>query len=107
MQRDYLIYPLLIGTHSGVIWSYENPLELIIFDNNHPLDVSANKCNSSSFCLWYVSPLWQFNDVNNTTHALMGESDKWTFSHPSQPPQSHPLPESSQEQQPPLPFASE
>ncbi|CAF1150017.1 unnamed protein product [Rotaria sordida] len=79
MQRDYLIYPLLIGTHSGVIWSYENPLELIIFDNNHPLDVSANKCNSSSFCLWYVSPLWQFNDVNNTTHALMGESDKWTF----------------------------
>ncbi|CAF1461010.1 unnamed protein product [Rotaria sordida] len=71
MQRDYLIYPLLIGTHSGVIWSYENPLELIIFDNNHPLDVSANKCNSSSFCLWYVSPLWQFNDVNNTTYALM------------------------------------
>ena len=46
--------------------------------NNHPLDISANKCDNSSFCLWYISPLWQFNDANNTKYALLGESDKWT-----------------------------
>jgi hypothetical protein len=78
MKRDYSLYPSLIDSQSGVMWSYENPSELSTFDNNHPLDISANKCDNSSFCLWYISPLWQFNDANNTKYALLGESDKWT-----------------------------
>jgi hypothetical protein len=47
-------------------------------DNIHPLTVSANKCNNSSFCLWYLSPLWNFSDSSNTTYALLGELNKWT-----------------------------
>ncbi|CAF2930850.1 unnamed protein product [Rotaria sp. Silwood2] len=41
-------------------------------------DSTPNKHNSSSFCLWYVSPLWQSNDVNNTKYTLLDESNKWT-----------------------------
>ncbi len=78
MQLDYSINPSLIDAQSGVIWSYENPSEVNTFDNDHPLIVSVEKCNNSSFCVWYVSPLWQFNDANNTKYALLGESDKWT-----------------------------
>jgi len=78
MKRDYSIYPSLIDAQSGIIWSYENPSDLKTFDNDHPLDVLANKCDNSSFCVWYLSPLWQFNDTNNTKYALLGESDKWT-----------------------------
>jgi hypothetical protein len=78
MQRDYSVNPSLIGAQPGVIWSYENSTELKTFDDNHPLDVLANKCDDSSFCVWYVSPLWEFNDTNNTKYALLGESDKWT-----------------------------
>jgi hypothetical protein len=78
MKRDYSIYPSLIDAQSGIIWSYENPSDLKTFDDDHPLDVLANKCDNSSFCVWYLSPLWQFNDTNNTKYALLGESDKWT-----------------------------
>jgi hypothetical protein len=38
----------------------------------------TNKCDNSSFCVWYVSPLWQFNDANNTKYAFLGELNKWT-----------------------------
>jgi hypothetical protein len=78
MRRDYSINPSLTGIKPGVIWSYENPSKLLTFDDNHPLDVSSNKCNSSSFCVWYISPLWEFNDTDNTQYALLGEVDKWT-----------------------------
>jgi len=78
MKRDYSLNPSLVNVQPGVIWSYENSSELKTFDNDHPLDISASKCDNSSFCLWYVSPVWQFNDANNTKYALLGESDKWT-----------------------------
>lgn len=78
MQRDYVIYPSSIGAQSGVIWSYDNPLVLETFDANHPLDISASNCNAASFCIWFISPVWQFDDVNATKYALLGESDKWT-----------------------------
>ena len=78
MQQDYSLNPLLIDAQSGVIWPYQNSSDLNVFDDQHPLDVSASKCNNATFCLWYLSPLWQFNDANNTKYALLGEFDKWT-----------------------------
>ncbi|CAF1203745.1 unnamed protein product [Rotaria sordida] len=78
MQKDYLIYPSMIKGQSGIIWSYENSTDISIFDDTHPLYIPSNKCNSSSFCLWYISPLWQFNDVHHTQYAFMGELNKWT-----------------------------
>ncbi len=78
MQRDYLVYPSMVGAQAGVIWSYNDESTLSTFDDIHPLTVSANKCNDSSFCLWYLSPLWTFADSNHTQYALLGELNKWT-----------------------------
>jgi hypothetical protein len=78
MKRDYTIYPSMIGGESGYIWSYDNALMASPFDDSHPLEVSASKCNDLSICLWYVSPLWQFNDPVRTKYALLGEVNKWT-----------------------------
>ncbi len=63
MKRNYSVYPSMIGGQSGIIWSYDTPTVQLPFDENHPLDVSAAKCHDLSICLWYVSPLWQFNDA--------------------------------------------
>jgi len=79
MQVDYSIIPTKINAQSGIIWSYDNFTDISAFDEQHPLHVFANKCDNSSFCLWYLSPLWQFNDVNQTKYAFMGESNKWTY----------------------------
>ena len=78
MKQDYSLNPSLLNAQPGLIWSYQNPSELNPFDDQHPLDVSANKCNSSTFCVWYLSPVWQFNDATKTKYALLGETDKWT-----------------------------
>jgi hypothetical protein len=78
MKRDYQIYPYIIRGESGIIWSYDNVQMSSTFDDTHPLDISANKCNNISICLWYVSPLWQFNDLSQTQYALLGEWNKWT-----------------------------
>jgi hypothetical protein len=78
MKQDYSIDPSMIDGQSGIIWSYENPYMISIFDDTHPLDVSAHQCNQSSMCVWYVSPLWQFNDSSQTKYALLGEWNKWT-----------------------------
>ncbi|CAF1261231.1 unnamed protein product [Rotaria sordida] len=78
MKRDYTVYPSMIGSESGIIWSYDNAQMTAIFDDTHPLDVLANKCNNETICLWYVSPLWQFNDPIRTKYALLGEWSKWT-----------------------------
>ena len=79
MKKDYTIYPAMIEDHdSGIIWSYDNAQVTATFDHTHPLDVSASKCNDASFCLWYVSPLWEFNDAAHTKYALLGEYNKWT-----------------------------
>ncbi len=78
MKRDYSVYPSMIGGQSGIIWSYDTPTVRSPFDESHPLDVSAAKCDNLSICLWYVSPLWQFNDAAKTKYAFLGELNKWT-----------------------------
>jgi hypothetical protein len=78
MKRDYLVYPSMIGSEGGIIWSYDNVQVTSTFDDTHPLDVTAAKCNDLSICLWYVSPLWQFADSSRTKYALLGEQNKWT-----------------------------
>ncbi|CAF3564069.1 unnamed protein product [Rotaria socialis] len=78
MKRDYTIYPSMIGSEGGIIWSYDNAQTTSTFDDTHPLDVLANKCDDLSICLWYVSPLWQFNGPMRTKYALLGEWGKWT-----------------------------
>jgi hypothetical protein len=78
MKRDYSVYPSMIDGQSGIIWSYDTPTVRSAFDENHPLDVLAAKCNDLSICLWYISPLWQFNDPAKTKYAFLGELNKWT-----------------------------
>ena len=78
MIRDYSLTPSLLDAQSGVIWPYYNTSQLSPFDEAHPLDVSAKNCDNTTFCVWYLSPLWQFNDANSTKYALLGEYDKWT-----------------------------
>lgn len=78
MRRDYLVSPSMIGAETGLMWSYDDPSNVTVFDESHPLAVSASKCNDSSFCLWYLSPVWSFTDSNNTQYALLGNLNKWT-----------------------------
>jgi hypothetical protein len=78
MKQDYTIYPSMIDGESGIIWSYDNSQMISTFDDTHPLHVSSNQCNDSSMCVWYVSPLWIFNDSMKTKYALLGEWNKWT-----------------------------
>ena len=78
MKRDYVVYPSMIGSESGVIWSYDNTDAVVTFDDTHPLEVSASKCGDVAICLWYASPLWQFNDPIRTRYAFLGERNKWT-----------------------------
>ncbi|CAF3984657.1 unnamed protein product [Rotaria sordida] len=78
MKRDYLIYPSMIEAQSGIIWSYNNANVVSTFDNTNPLNVLAKQCNDLSICLWYVSPLWEFNDSAKTKYAFLGEWNKWT-----------------------------
>ena len=79
MRRNYSLIPSMIKSPEGIIWSFDNPYELFTFNQNHSLIVSTNKCNDTSYCLWYSSPLWQFNDSLETKYAFMGEINKWTF----------------------------
>ena len=78
MKRDYAVYPSMIESESGIIWSYDNAQMVSTFDDTHSLNVTAQKCNDLSICVWYVSPVWQFNDVVRTQYALLGELNKWT-----------------------------
>jgi hypothetical protein len=78
MKRDYLVYPSMIEGESGIIWSYDNSQVTSAFDDSHALQVTASNCNDLSICLWYVSPVWQFNDPVYTKYALLGELNKWT-----------------------------
>jgi len=78
MKRDYSVYPSMIEGESGIVWSYDNPQVTSTFDDSHALEVTASKCNDLSICVWYVSPVWQFNDPLSTKYALLGELNKWT-----------------------------
>lgn len=76
MKQDYLVYPSMVGAQAGVIWSYDNSSVISSFDDTHPLNVTVKQCDNLSICLWYVSPLIQFND--STKYAFLGEWNKWT-----------------------------
>ncbi|CAF1499818.1 unnamed protein product [Adineta ricciae] len=78
MKRNYVVYPSMIGSESGVIWSYDNTDVVSIFDDTHPLEVPADKCGDLAICVWYVSPQWQFNDPIHIKYAFLGEKNKWT-----------------------------
>jgi hypothetical protein len=73
MKRDYWVYPSMIGAKPGVIWGpdkYQRPKR---FDDSEPLRVSATKCDNTTICVWYVSPLWHFNDPDKFVYALLGD----------------------------------
>ena len=78
MTRDYSVYPSMVESESGIIWSYDNAQVTATFDDTHPVEVTASKCNDKAICLWYVSPVWQFTDPIHTQYALLGEYNKWT-----------------------------
>jgi hypothetical protein len=78
MNRDYTIYPSMIGGQSGVIWSYDNSEIVSTFDDANPLMVSSIQCHNLSICLWYISPLQSLNDPSGSEYALLGEWNKWT-----------------------------
>lgn len=78
MKRDYLIYPSMIGSQSGIIWSYNSSNITSTFDSTTPLNISAHQCDNLTICLWYVSPLQSLNDSAETHYALLGEWNKWT-----------------------------
>ncbi|CAF3069093.1 unnamed protein product [Rotaria sp. Silwood2] len=79
MRRSYSIKPSMIESSDGIIWSYNNPYNIYTFNENHPIFVSSQICNETSFCLWYSSPIWSFNDSLSTKYSFMGELNKWTF----------------------------
>ena len=68
----------MIGGEAGVIWPYTSSNNVSVFDDSHPLEVETKDCGDLAICLWYVSPLWQFNDPLRTKYALLGELSKWT-----------------------------
>lgn len=55
-KLSYTVYPSMIDGVSGLIWSYDNMNETSMFNDTHPLYVSASRCNDSSICVWYISP---------------------------------------------------
>ena len=78
MTRDYSVYPAMVESESGIVWSYDNAQVTATFDDTHPVEVTASKCNDKAICLWYVSSVWQFTDAIHTQYALLGEYNKWT-----------------------------
>lgn len=79
MKQDYLVYPSMIGAESGVILSYDQGSgRPATFDNSNPLKVSSDQCDNSTICIWYVSPLWKFNDPSALRYSLHGEFGKLT-----------------------------
>ena len=78
MKRDYSIYPSMIDGESGIVWFYNNRTKLSPINDTFPLEVSAQRCHGLAICVWYISPLWQFNDPKKTKYALLGEWEKWT-----------------------------
>ncbi|CAF2054431.1 unnamed protein product [Rotaria magnacalcarata] len=79
MKRNYSIVPSMIRSSNGILWSFDNPYKINYFDENHSLEISNKICNLTSFCLWYSSPIWSFNDSVSSKYSFMGEINKWTF----------------------------
>ena len=78
MERDYSIYPSMIDGEPGIVWFHNNTEKLSPMNDTFPLGVSAERCHAETLCVWYISPVWQFNDSNKTKYALLGEWNKWT-----------------------------
>ncbi|CAF1132035.1 unnamed protein product, partial [Didymodactylos carnosus] len=86
MKSNYDIYPQDLGISvpylslSYVAWSWNNPFELIKFNSNNSLSITKNACGTNdqnSFCLWYISPVFQFSQPSVSSYSLLGELNKW------------------------------
>jgi hypothetical protein len=73
MQKDYVIYPSMIGTERGAIQI--DGADIVLFDESHPLTIPFDRCHELNLCVWYLSPLWQLKGYPEW--AIMGEDDKW------------------------------
>jgi len=78
MKQDYVIYPSMLGMKSGALWLYTTSGHIVVFDQSNPLNIYADACPLLTVCIWYISPLWEFNDQANSGVAFMGEFGKWT-----------------------------
>ena len=74
MKQDYVIYPSMLGIDSGAIWDRTGASTISVFDQSNPLTIYADACPLLTVCLWYVSPIWQFDGEV----SFMGELSKWT-----------------------------
>ncbi|CAF1174900.1 unnamed protein product [Didymodactylos carnosus] len=86
MKSNYDIYPTDLGLSAStdindyVAYSWSNPFELVKFSSNNSLSITTKQCGTNdinSFCLWYISPLWQFSQPSKSIYALLGEFNKW------------------------------
>ena len=69
----------MISVNSGLVWFYNDTS--ILWNRStriHPIQILDIHCPSISLCLWYISPVWQFDDPTQTRYALLGEWEKWT-----------------------------
>ena len=78
MKRDYTVYPSMIDAQPGIVWFYNNTEKISVFNETSPLGVQADRCDDLSICVWYLSPVWEFNDSMKTKYSLLGEINKWT-----------------------------
>lgn len=76
MKRDYVIYPSMLGMKSGARLEHNGSPIAVLFDISHPLHIYADACSRSAACVWYVSPLWEFNDDPESIVAFLGDPRK-------------------------------
>ena len=78
MKKSYMIYPSMLKMRSGAIWYPLTSGSVEVFDESNPLKIYADACPRSVVCIWYISPMWQFDSDPNSGVALIGDFDKWT-----------------------------
>ena len=78
MQRDYSLTPALLNVQSGLVWSYKNPAVVNVFDDNNLLAILKDNFAETSFCVFYLTPVWEFDVTYKSRYELLGETDKWT-----------------------------
>jgi hypothetical protein len=77
MKQDYVIYPSMLGMESGAIWYYTTSRQIDFFDKSNPLNIYADACSLLTVCIWYISPIWQFDGQAESAVAFMGDFGKW------------------------------
>ena len=78
MKQNYVIYPSMLGITLGALW-FKTDGSVSVFKKSNPIHISTDQCSGSTVCVWYISPLWQFNSPQpGSSVALLGDLDKWT-----------------------------